>query len=95
MRKLKLEIDDLLVESFDVLPPRATGVGTVHGHVFNRDWETYDDACQGGGGGVPTVGTCVGPTYCCAPTWKETCPATCYATCPLSCPPPCGTWPEC
>jgi len=88
MRKLKLDLDALDVESFVPQPTPGRG-GTVHGRLepFNQDYDSTD--CDGGGWGslfgtcegCPTVGTCIGPTYCCPPTWRPTCAATC-----LSCP---------
>jgi len=79
--KLKLEIDELKVESFAVLPHSPATAGTVHGR-FNNDWNTLVE-CEGGGGGsgVNTQGTCIGPTYCCQPTWQQTCMPTCPNTC--------------
>jgi hypothetical protein len=90
MRKLKLDVDSLEVESF-VAHPHAPQGGTVHGQV--GDWQTLveDDStgCDGGGwgslfgtcAGCPTVGTCVGPTYCCPPTWRPTCNPSCNMSC--------------
>jgi hypothetical protein len=91
MRKLKLDVDALEVESF-VVARHAAHVGTVHGQ-FNRDEGSTD--CDGGGwgslfgtcDGCPTVGTCIGPTYCCPPTWRPTCDPTCNHT---DCTDPCG-----
>jgi hypothetical protein len=89
MRKLKLDVDALQVDSFVALPDAAEG-GTVHGHFENDPGST--DCDEGTGGwwslfgtcnGCPTQGTCIGPTYCCQPTWRETCPYSC----PLSCKP--------
>jgi hypothetical protein len=93
MRKLKLDVDALQVESFEAHPPAARG-GTVHGQVQDVDPEDSTD-CDGAGWGslfgtcnnCPTVGTCIGPTYCCPPTWRP----TCHETCPVSClPEECG-----
>jgi len=72
VRKLKLDIETLQVESFEALPTRAQR-GTVAGHLMDEAMEPYyqdpwGDA--GGGGGGYTVGTCIGPTFCCAPTWN-------------------------
>lgn len=36
MKKLKLNLDDVLVETFEVLRPRARGTGTVHGRDVSR-----------------------------------------------------------
>ena len=93
MAKLKLDVDALQVESFEALSSIAQG-GTVNGQeVFNRDAGSTD--CDGDGwgslfgtcAGCPTVGTCIGPTYCCPPTWRPTCNPTCGYT---DCPDPCG-----
>jgi len=79
VRKLKLEIDELKVETFAIVPDSPESAGTVHGRL-NQDWNTYVD-CDGGGGGGYTEGTCIGPTYCCAPTWRPSCMPTCPETC--------------
>jgi hypothetical protein len=92
MRKLKLDIAALQVDSFvpGTLPVPG---GTVHGR-WNRDPESTE--CDGGGWfslfgtceGCPTVGTCVGPTYCCPPTWRPTCNPSCnVCTDTDGCPP--------
>jgi hypothetical protein len=89
MRKLKLDVAALQVDSFEA-SSAAARVGTVQGRseVLNPDTgDTYDN-CNGGGWGslfgtcAPsyTCGTCVGPTYCCPPTWRPTC-NTCYESC--------------
>lgn len=86
MRKLKLDVDSLHVDSFEALLPVAEG-GTVRGQDFNQNEGSAD--CDGGGwwslfgtcAGCATVGTCIGPTYCCAPTWRASCNGTC-----VSCP---------
>lgn len=87
MRKLKLDIDELKVESFSVTDP-AAGSGTVHGRYEEEPvFVESADQCAN------TVGTCVGPTYCCPPTWKATCPYSCYPT--GECGESCNTWPWC
>jgi len=97
VRKLKLEVEALQVESF-VADPHAARGGTVHGQV--GEWQPLVEAdsteCDGAGwgslfgtcAGCPTVGTCIGPTYCCPPTWRPTCNnPSCDATCPVGfCP---------
>jgi len=66
MRKLRLRIDELHVESFAVTGPAAQA-GTVQGQVANGtpipiyEPPSGDYACA-------TVGTCIGPTYCCGAT---------------------------
>lgn len=89
MRKLKLDVDALQVESFAALPPGAEG-GTVRGHWVTQKDVDESTECDGGGwgslfgtcDGCPTVGTCVGPTYCCPPTWRPTCNPSCNMSCP-------------
>ena len=96
MRKLKLEIESLQVDSFDVQSPGARA-GTVNARVDYQDYTIFEDdstGCDGGGwgslfgtcAGCPTVGTCIGPTYCCQPTWRPTCDPTCrYTDCTAPC----------
>lgn len=91
MRKLKLEIEALKVESFSATPAPVE-IGTVRAQQdTNTDTTTnpYNDDpsyeyCAN------TVGTCVGPTYCCPPTWRQTCPYSCYQT--GECGGSCQTW---
>jgi len=72
MSKLKLDVETLQVDSFEALPaPRRRGTVAAHLEPLNQD--PFDDWGGGvGGGGANTVGTCVGPTYCCPET--VTCP---------------------
>jgi hypothetical protein len=86
MRKLKLDVEALQVESFEAVSRTVEG-GTVHGQeIFEKD--PVSTECDGNGwgslfgtcAGCPTVGTCVGPTYCCPPTWQPTCNPTCNRT---------------
>ena len=48
MRKLKLDLDDLRVDSFDPLPRRTGSHGTVHGQLGGDMGDVYDtyDACD-------------------------------------------------
>jgi hypothetical protein len=39
MRKIRLTVDALKVESFDTATVEAKEPGTVHGHAFTRFWE--------------------------------------------------------
>lgn len=89
MRKLKLEIDTLKVESFAADPHAPPRAGTVRGHVAAGTPVTTDDdepwyrswwySCE------PryTEGTCMGPSYCCPPTWEPTCNPSCDASCEI------------
>lgn len=82
MRKLKLNLEALNVESFSTRGGDGEA-GTVHGRLNRADESTE---CDGGGWGslfgtcegCPSVGTCVGPTYCCPPTWRATCDPSCH-----------------
>lgn len=85
MRKLRLDLDKLHVESFSITasPPPA---GTVNGRALEPNYRevpaTYDTCDSGaGGGGAYTVGTCVGPTFCCPPTWKVSCDSCAHTYC--------------
>lgn len=96
MRKLKLDVDTLQVDSF-VADPVSTQRGTVNGQVGDTpipntappgNDSTNCDPGTGGWGSLfgtcqdcPTQGTCVGPTYCCPPTWRQTCEQTCQGSC--------------
>ena len=61
MAKIRLNVDDLNVETFSVLPDRANGDGTVQGHIFG-DQVGYDSvnnpSCLG------TCATCPGGVTC-------------------------------
>jgi hypothetical protein len=65
MRKLKLEMEDLAVESFTPAPARpARGTAHAHGDTM-RDADTVNrdaDTVQLGNGGGATVSVCGG--YC-------------------------------
>jgi hypothetical protein len=68
MNKLKLQIEDLAIESFETA--RAAGdEGTVVGHATQGNKYTCD----------PAVGTCFG--YTCYETCAGTCPDSCDFTC--------------
>jgi hypothetical protein len=91
--KLKLEIEELKVESFAVLPYSTERAGTVHGRSVENLEPISGYACDGGGGGGGyTEGTCIGPTFCCAPTWRPSCMPTCANTCQLTCLDGLCTW---
>lgn len=96
MRKLKLDLDHLAVESFDTNPPEGAQRGTVLGLAPTR----FDTClCTGGGatcglscdpgcdnsvGGTCDVscnGTCVGSCNCTGNSCYGSCIATCNASC--------------
>lgn len=66
MRKLRLKLDDLAVESFGTADPRGRKPGTVHGH--------YDTSWEGCGSGASECQTCR-PFGCAQDT------VTCFAGC--------------
>jgi hypothetical protein len=81
MNKLKLDLAALQVESF------AAASGSERaGTVAAREVGTSDEwtVDLGDGGGAYTVGTCIGPTFCCAVSWKPSC-MSCEGTCGNSC----------
>jgi hypothetical protein len=91
MRKLKLDVDALQVDSF-VADPQAARGGSVAGHGGGAEFtlvEADSSGCDGAGwfslpgscAGCPTVATCVGPTYCCPPTWRPSCNPSCNISC--------------
>ncbi|HEX8697115.1 MAG TPA: hypothetical protein VF746_32145 [Longimicrobium sp.] len=85
MRKFKLELDDLHVDSFITLPGPLDLNGTVD--AFDSEGETrFGPSCRRA---CPSDGaTCTEPTcVTCAATCPATCANTCDdATCPNTCP---------
>lgn len=101
MRKLKLSLDALQVESFS-----ATAEGAERGTVPAHAWTEYaDESCFGTcDGGCTRDGSCVNPCgtgyASCYGTCHASCGGTCDATC--GCPPntgytycDCQTWETC
>lgn len=69
MEKIKLNLDDLRVESFQTGPDSASSRGTVHGLVTNTELEN----CTG-----PDYNTCAaGCTLLFTDNGAHTCAATC------------------
>jgi hypothetical protein len=75
MRKIRLEIDDLTVESFNTAESKEKNAGTVHGNAYSQ-WEgcIISD-------GVSACATCDGG--CPADT------RTCFASCRMTNGSPC------
>jgi hypothetical protein len=46
MRKLKMEIEELKVESFDPLGDDERELGTVHARQYTEGWGTCDGTCR-------------------------------------------------
>ena len=65
MRKLKLDVETLQVDSFEALPAQRRR-GTVAAHLEPYNLDPWAD----GGGGGGTTSPCIGPTYCCAESWN-------------------------
>ena len=66
MKKLRLEIDALEVESFEAVPARVRH-GTVAAYYEDPATIVLDPSYDG------TCGTCIGPTYCCPVSWDTKC----------------------
>lgn len=87
MKKMKLSLDDLKVESFQTTPENDANEGTVFGYITPGPGNTCDPGC------TDTLqascnGTCDDPTC-------STCEPTCGSTCgcpPVTCPEMCGTF---
>ncbi|HET7233407.1 MAG TPA: hypothetical protein VFJ16_25575 [Longimicrobium sp.] len=96
MHKLKLDLDQLTVDSFDTNPPAGERRGTVQGLA-----RTLYDTCLCSGGGTciscdPGCDNSVGGTcdVSCGGTCDNTCNCTgnsCYGTCNVSCNVTCDT----
>jgi hypothetical protein len=86
MRKLRLDIEEVAVESFDVAPPDPHGRGTVAGHATDLRFCTQD------------IGGCLNSYGCytayCNESAEIACPtATCNEGCTNNCPGwPANTW---
>lgn len=96
MRKLTLELDSLVVQSFQTTAPEP-GRGTVHGQgvagpeqtpgcdsplCIPSEWHTCPDTCKE---------SCYGTCESC-----HSCIASCHYTCPQTCGDSCGgTCPQC
>ena len=82
MRKLKLELDELSVESFEVAE-KAEERGTVHGNVFMTQFCTGANGVTCGESCGTCVGTCVNESCdTCVDLSCDTCNSGCYMTPP-------------
>ena len=106
MKKLKLNLDDLRVESFDTSSMVNLPNGTVHGQVFTETCATWEDSCSPTGAFAETCwDTCTGDATAdlCGGTpgcTNDTCYWTCqcadqsvegYASCGTTCQGACAT----
>ena len=91
MKKLRLEVDDLRVESF-VVADSGDQKGTVHAHVSCRCTNAQGGTC---GGGASCNGGATCDTDCSGVTYVDSCPCdpeTAYApSCDYSCVETCAT----
>lgn len=81
MKKLKLDIDDLKVESFETtkIPDK---VGTIQGHQYVIDTDPPNNPCGGGGGGGTIFTSYITQCRTC---YRHSCVPTCGGdTCPTS-----------
>ncbi len=62
MRKLKLDVDALTVDSFDATVPAPKQEGTVHGQQQN--WTFRTGCCQGDGSSWPNHCFCTEMQSC-------------------------------
>jgi hypothetical protein len=96
MHKLKLDLDQLTVESFDTIVPDGTQRGTVQGFGPTRFVSCVPGAATCGISCEPGCDNSVGGT--CDPSCGGTCDATCnctgnscYGTCAATCNVTCAT----
>ncbi|HEX8903311.1 MAG TPA: hypothetical protein VF771_00565 [Longimicrobiaceae bacterium] len=78
MRKMKLHLDTLVVESFETRPRGRGSIGTVRAHDSGTEMTVCWGEC---GGGDSTYALC---TANCGSGEEVTCDKTCV-TCPASC----------
>ncbi|HEX6373514.1 MAG TPA: hypothetical protein VF006_31605 [Longimicrobium sp.] len=84
MRKLKLELDSLVVQSFETTTPEGPARGTVHGRAEAGPDTPY---C-----GTVDVNCKYTEQYSCEGTCEDTCAESCYGSCHsciASCSPSC------
>ena len=88
MRKIKLNLDGLRVDSFEV-ESGVAGRGTVQGNAPEPDHRDtgYTDTGTGGGSGS-TFFSCTTPY----PTNENTCQGSCNGTCIYTCNAPPGVY---
>lgn len=87
MKKLKLEIETLKVESFDATAAEPNDRGTVQGRDSTSDSGTAYTDCWGGGCGTTTPYTnqCAGTIDCShgLSPYITQCDISCYQPCPI------------
>ncbi|HEU4882963.1 MAG TPA: hypothetical protein VFT45_11970 [Longimicrobium sp.] len=78
MRKLKLDVDQLTVDSFDTKASDGARAGTVQGFAPPTFWESCNGSCD------YTCGTCNASCASCVSCYNtcgNTCGPSCYGTC--------------
>ncbi|MFA5806436.1 MAG: pinensin family lanthipeptide [Melioribacteraceae bacterium] len=90
MKKLKLNLDEIKVESFETNPIQLK-TGTVLGNLMAGDTQPVDN-CQGGGGGggsIPfhSIGSPLEVAICLTET-----PVHLYTVIEATCPDTCAIW---
>lgn len=83
MKKLKLDLDQLTVDSFDTLSANSTGRGTVKALITEIpcpiEWNpTYAPTC------AASCASCASCQYSCDNTCGSSCYGSC-STCPTNC----------
>ena len=94
MEKLKLDVDQLTVESFEAVSPEMLGRGTVdaHSHMCISPFDACADlACPTGTCGATcatcaSCASCNGTCYSCYDTCGDSCNGTCLS-CLTNCEP--------
>jgi hypothetical protein len=88
--KISLKVNDLNVESFEVLPPELQLTGTIQGNEAEAAFATPNQSC-GGTCGIScetrACGTCYDSCHATQCAVTCTCGDTCPNTCADSCPP--------
>lgn len=85
MRKLRIRIDALQVETFVTDAVSRGHTGTVNGNGREPQQPIPTDDTTGGTGGSGNI-FCIS-AYPCVPTNEHSCQGTCYASCNGTCAP--------
>ena len=86
MKKLRLELNDLRVDTFSTTTSAGDEGGTVRGHNIGRG-PSWDEPCEP----IPPDYTEACPPYTQGATCDASCNGTCYASCYGSCVNSCYT----
>jgi hypothetical protein len=96
MKKLRLDVDALAVQSFatHASPGAGTVIGAVQAVAQSYPNCSEIDGCPSAWNCTPN-GTCYDPSCAQQNTCAQTCPNTCANTCPQSCYAPACSGPVC